>query len=388
MKRWIIFLALLAAFPPLSTDMYLPAIPNLVRLWDKPLWYINLTLIVFFVTYSFFLLVYGPLSDRWGRRLVLKAGISLYVVASFLCALAPNALTLIVLRMLQAAGAASAASLALALSKDVFGFHEREKVLAAIGVVIALAPMSAPIIGGWTMAIVSWRWIFILLAGFGIVALIGVHRMEETLHPDLRTPQLRLIADYLQLLRNRAYIALVLVVSLAIVPLFAFIAASSEIYISRLGLSEQAYGYFFGFNALALMSGSLVCTRISGKIKSQTILTLCYLGVTLGGVLLVLVPHTSPWSLALPMLAISFSAGLSRPPSNNLVLKQVQQGAGAASSLLMFTLMTAGAIAMGVISLGWEDKITALGIMGSVCGLLGSILWWGLKRKLYIQTAT
>jgi DHA1 family bicyclomycin/chloramphenicol resistance-like MFS transporter len=381
MKRWIFFLALLAAFPPLSTDMYLPSIPTLARTWNEPLWVVNLTLVVFFVTYSFFLLVYGPLSDRFGRRTVLKAGLLMYIIASLFCAAAPNAPSLIAFRMFQAAGAASAASLVLAISKDVFAFHEREKILAYLGVVIALAPMLAPVIGGWTLAFFSWRVIFLILAGVGIVALRGVHRMEETLKPSLRTSKISVVDNYFPLLGNPSYIALVLVVALAIVPLFAFIAASSDIYISRFGLSEQVYGYFFGFNALALMAGSLVCTRLSGRVSSAKILTLCYLGVTVGGTLLLLVDQDGPWKLALPMLFISFSAGLSRPPSNNLVLSQVHHGAGAAASFLMFTIMTGGALAMWFISLGWEDKITVLGVMGLVSGSLGCILWLILQWK-------
>jgi DHA1 family bicyclomycin/chloramphenicol resistance-like MFS transporter len=384
MKRWIFFLALLAAFPPLSTDMYLPSIPTLARVWNEPLWVINLTLVVFFVTYSFFLLVYGPLSDRFGRRTVLKAGLLVYIGASLFCAAAPNAPSLIVFRMFQAAGAASAASLVLAISKDVFAFHEREKILAYLGVVIALAPMLAPVIGGWTLAFFSWRVIFLILAGVGIVAIRGVHRMEETLKPSLRSSKVSVVDNYLPLLRNPTYMALVLVVALAIVPLFAFIAASSDIYISRFGLSEQVYGYFFGFNALALMAGSLLCTRLSGRVSSARILSLCYLGVTVGGVLLLLVDQNGPWKLALPMLCISFSAGLSRPPSNNLVLSQVHHGAGAAASFLMFTIMTGGALAMWFISLGWENKITVLGIMGLVCGVLGGVLWLALQRRQMI----
>ncbi|WP_027370435.1 multidrug effflux MFS transporter [Desulfovermiculus halophilus] len=384
MKRWIFFLALLAAFPPLSTDMYLPSIPTLARIWNEPLWVINLTLVVFFITYSFFLLVYGPLSDRLGRRNVLKIGLSVYIAASLLCAASPNAPALIIFRMFQAVGAASAASLVLAISKDVFAFQDREKILAYLGVVIALAPMLAPVIGGWTLAFFSWRCIFCILAGFGMVAVWGVHRMEETLKPSLRTTKVSVVDNYLPLLRNGTYMALVLVVALAIVPLFAFIAASSDIYISRFGVSEQVYGYFFGFNALALMAGSLLCTRLSGRVSSARILSLCYIGVTVGGALLLLVDQNGPWKLALPMLCISFSAGLSRPPSNNLVLSQVHHGAGAAASFLMFTIMTGGALAMWFISLGWEDKITVLGIMGLVCGGLGSVLWLALQRRQMI----
>src|SRR6056297_1851689 len=163
MKKWIGLLALLAAFPALSTDMYLPAIPSLARKWQQPLWVINLTLVCFFIAYSFFLLVYGPVADRFGRRPLLKTGISIYIVASILCALAPNAASLIAFRILQAAGGACASSLALAICSDVFETRTRQRVLAYIGVVTAISPMLAPIFGGWLLAFLSWRWVFITL---------------------------------------------------------------------------------------------------------------------------------------------------------------------------------------------------------------------------------
>ncbi len=381
MKKWIALLALLAAFPPLSTDMYLPAIPTMARAWGDPFWFVNLTLVLFFVVYSFFLLIYGPISDRYGRRRILKVGLAVYILSSLLCAAAPNTLSLILLRMFQAAGAASAEALALAISKDLFAFRERESVLAYIGVVIALAPMLGPVIGGWTVSLISWRWIFVLLGLIGTVSFCGVHWMPETLRPSLRRENISLAADYIRLLGNRSFVALVLVVSLAVVPLFAFIAASSDIYISRLGLSERVYAYFFGLNAFALMAGSFVCTRISGKVDFRSILTICYVGVSAGGTLLLCISPTSPWDLTLPMLLMCFSAGLSRPPSNNLVLEHTQEGAGTASSLLIFTLMTVGAAGMFFISLDWRDKILVLGVMGTVCGMLGCLLWLILQWK-------
>jgi len=384
-KKWIGILALLAAFPPLSTDMYLPAIPSLAHQWRQPLWVINLTLVCFFMTYSFFMLLYGPVSDRFGRRPLLKTGISIYILASLMCALAPNAAALIMFRIIQAAGGACASSLALAISRDVFEVREREKVLAYIGVIVALCPMLSPVIGGWLLVFFSWRWIFVLLAVLGVIAFLGVYRMPETLLPVDRTTQVGLFVNYFRLIHNPSYLGLVFLVSFSAVPLFAFIGASSDIYITRFGQSAQVYGYFFGFNAMALMAGALACVRLSRLVSTRSILTAGFAGIAIGGAWLLLNARQSPWDLALPMFLISFSTGMSRPPSNNLVLQQVKQGAGAASSLLMFFIMTSGASAMWLISLDWPDKMRILGLMALVGGGVASACWLVMKKTARSQ---
>ena len=255
-NRPFLLLALLAAFPPLSTDMYLPAIPLLQKSWHQPLVMINLTLVGFFVSYCFFLLIYGPISDRFGRRKPLLAGIGIFIIASLLCAVSGNVISLIVLRILQAAGAAAASALALAISKDVYNGFERERILAYIGVIMALAPMLAPVIGGWAMTWFSWRWIFVIQAAIGMIAWVGVFRMPETLKSFSAAGALQTAGIYLQLLRNRHYVGYALMMSLVVLPHFAFLAGSADIYITRLGLSEQVFGYFFVLNAAAIMAGS------------------------------------------------------------------------------------------------------------------------------------
>ncbi|MFZ7112786.1 MAG: multidrug effflux MFS transporter [Desulfatiglandales bacterium] len=384
-KKWVLLLSLLTAFPPMSTDMYLPAIPSLVQKWQQPLSIINLTLVCFFLTYSGFLLIYGPLSDRFGRRRPLMVGIAVYVLSSLLCALSTNAGSLIAFRMLQGAGSASASALSMAVCKDVFDDRQREKVLAYIAVIMSLAPMLAPVIGGWILTVLSWQWIFIMLGIMGTIALFGVYLMPETLQALEKPIPLRPLSNYVRLLHNRRYIGLTLVMSLSFIPLFAFIASSSDIYITGFGLSERHFGYFFGFNALALMAGSFACVRLTRLVSSHSIITAGFAGVLVGGLWLLLSGRQGPWDLALPMFVISFSSGMSRPPSNNLVLQQVDRDAGTASSLLIFTTMMSGAAAMWFISLNWHEKIHVLGAMGVASGALVLSLWLLMRRFLLVR---
>jgi len=375
-------LALLTAFPPLATDMYLPAIPLLVSRWAQPLSVVNLALVGFFISYCLFLLVYGPLSDRFGRRPPLLWGIALFAAASLGCALCDSVAILIVCRVFQAAGAASGSALGLAITKDVFEGRRRENMLAYISVMMALAPMLAPVIGGWIVTWFSWRWIFVAQASIALVALAGVWLMPETLPAASAVNARSSAAVYLELCANRRYLGLTLLFSLVVLPHFAFIAGSADIYITGFGLSEQTFGYFFALNAAAIMSGSFTCARLPRRKGSGPILTAGFSGMLIGGMLMLSGWFAGPWSLALPMALVSFSLGLSRPPGNSLILEQVDRHAGAASSLLMFIFFTLGAGSMWLISQPWADKIRIIGILAAGSGGLILACWLLLSGSL------
>lgn len=381
LKGTLPLLALLTAFPAMSTDMILPAVPSLAEMWNQPLSVINLILVCFFVTYGFSLLFYGPISDRFGRRRPLLAGLSVYIAASMLCAFATNAPMLIGFRILQAAGAAASSSISMAMTKDIFSGHERERILAYTAVIMALAPMIAPVLGGWVFTNFSWQWIFLIQAVMGVIGIIGVLRFPETLSRVSDLPLSRMMHSYGRLLFNPSYIAMVLVMSASLFPLYSFIAGSSAIYVNEFGLSEQKYSYFFAFNALALMVGSFSCLRLTRNISSGSLMTIGFAGVFLGGVFILLTGQHGPWSFALPMFLITFSLGLSRPPSNNLVLEQVDRDAGSASSLLIFCYFTLGAVGMWFISLDWADKIPVLGTIALSCGAMVLAAWFILQKK-------
>ena len=355
-------LALLAAFPPLSTDMYLPAIPHLGKIWSVDLKTVNLTLICFFLSYSPALLMYGPLSDRFGRKIPLLAGLALFISGSLLCATAGSVQALISARVLQGIGAAGPSALGLSITKDHYTGPERHKILALIGIIVALAPMIGPTLGAWAMLFGNWHLIFVLQAAIASICFFGVLRIPETNTNRRLIPLTRMAGPYISLFKNRKFMLLTLIFSISMCSFFAFIAASSEIYIMGFTVSEQAFGLYFAINALSLMAGSFLCMKLVMKLADRLLLGLGFGGMVLGGLLLMGMPHSQVWFFTLPMCCISFGFGLTRPLCVNMVLETVNQDIGSASSLMMFTNFIFGALAMGLISLCGEWKIMMIGL--------------------------
>ncbi len=376
-----LLLTLLTAFPALSTDMYLPALPHLQEAWGISLIQANASLAAFFACFSFFLLVHGPLSDRIGRRPVLICGVSLYIVGSLLCAASGSIGWLVGARLVQATGAAAASSLAMALAKDLYQGVKRQKVLAYMGVLIPLCPMVAPMLGGWMMAFASWRWIFICQGVAALAALYGSVRLKEP-SAERTSGGVRAVAGrYLVVARNRRFLTYVFAFSFMGIGFFAFIAGSPDIYIRGFGVSEQSYGLYFGLNALGMMAGSLFCSRLCVGYSPAGILRVSLLGLAVSGAVMFLAASPVPLSFTLPMLASTFFLGMSRPVSTHLVLEQVETDVGAASSVLTFSLYMSGALAMAFISLDWASKPLVIACMAVLGGLVPLILMLLLGRR-------
>jgi len=372
MNNFILIL-LLAAFPALSTDMYLPAIPLLCELWDIPLTQANLSLAVFFISFSAFLLLHGPLADRYGRRPVLLAGVGIYIAASVLCAGSTSITMLVLARVLQALGASAASAMCLALAKDLYQGERRKKVLAYIGVLIPLCPMIAPSIGALLLTHLSWRGIFLFQALLALPALYGSFRLQEPSRPQGGGGLGQALQRYANLARNKAYMAYAVAFSLAGFAFFAFIGGSSDIYIREYGISEQGFSMFFALNALGMMTGALACSRLCVGIESRKILYLSLFGMLAGGLLLLALGAKSPLAFALPMFVYSLFLGMSRPISNHVILEQVNKDTGTAASLLTFFIFLCGGLAMEAISFDWPSKPLTIGVMavaGSVIPLL------------------
>lgn len=385
MKRKIALLALLAAFPPLSTDMYLAAMPIIAESWQQTFAAVNLTLVGFFATYCAFLLIYGPLSDRYGRRPPLLIGLALYLVSCLACTAAGNIHHLIAARILQGAGAASASAIAFAICKDLFEGSQRQRIFLQLGVIVAAAPMIAPIIGGWIIESFSWRWIFMLQAFMGSVAFAGVLVMEEPFK-ELNSDKLtKVFNSYLRLFSNKPFLLLTITFASTGIPFFAYIARSSDIFINGLGYSEREYGYFFGVNASAFMIAPLVFSRAARRFTLRTLLPVSYCGIALSSAFMLLSQIPQPFRFAVPMWFLTFFFSFGRPPGNNLILEQVQQDVGAASSLMVFVFFMTGAVSMWFISLDWQDTVRLTGILGLAAAIATLLGWFAVNRLFTLK---
>lgn len=376
----LILLSLLAAFPPLSTDMYLPAIPTLQETWGLSFATVNLSLVLFMAVFSVCLLIHGPLSDRFGRRPVLMGGITLFIAGTMTCALSISITMLLVGRCIQAAGAAAAASLALALSKDLYSGTERQKILAYIGVIMAFAPMLAPTVGGLMLKFASWRWIFVVQACLALVGFYGVFRLKEPLTEFTRGGMLSMAARYVPVMKNLPFTVLATGFALMVMPHFAFIGGSTDIYINALGMSEQTFGVYFGANALGFMIGSYVCTRMVGVYKPLTMLYITLVAYFASGVLMLAMGGQTPFTVAIPMFCIALCTGFSRPISNSMILDQVEKDVGAASGILTFEIFFIAALSMQLISLEWQSKTVVLGVLALISSIIPAVSLQMVKK--------
>ena len=383
-NAYIIFImGMLTAFPSISIDTYLPAIPMLQNRWNESMSSVNRTLSYFFISYCISLLVYGPLSDQFGRKKPLLTGIYIYIAASLMCAVSKNIQMLIIFRVLQAAGAAAAFGLSIAMCKDMFEGSERAKVLALVNVVMCLSPIISPFIGSFIILTGSWRYIFILQAVTGAAVCAGVFAVPETLKKEDMQKASETFTAYAALVKNRRFTFLTLLFTVIVIPHFAFIGASSNIYIKSYGLSEQIFSIFFAVNGIAIMAGSYVCSRISHRTGSRKIITAALPMLAAGGAAIFF--HIIPGAagFALLMAVCSFSYGLSRPAAINIILEQVKSSAGAASSMILFVYFLAASFTMRFISFEWDDRTSVIGITAVAAGGAVFIIWAaGLRKKL------
>ena len=384
-KGLIALIAFLSGLIPLSTDLYLPALPGMVDYFDTPIKLINLTLIMFFFFFAVGTLFWGPLSDKYGRKSILQIGLAIYVITSVMCAYSNDIFQLIAFRTLQAIGAGATIAVAMAMVKDVYSGRKRESVLAIVQSMMVIAPVIAPVLGAVLLKFTSWRGLFWALSGVGFLALASSIVLEETLRMRYNRTILHTIGRLGVVLKNPGFTSLLMIFSLVGLPMMAFIASSSYIYIVGFGLSEQVYSYFFALNALCSMSGPLLYLQLSKRFKRRSIIIACFTMITISGCLLFSLGNINPWLFALALIPATMSMSTLRPPSANLLLEQQQEDTGSASSLISFFTILIGSLGMLLISFEWGNVILALGMMHLITGVLCGILWLMFSGKPFVR---
>lgn len=389
----VILLGCIIALGPLSTDMYLPSLPALMEIFAADAAAVQFTLSAFMVGFALTQLIYGPLSDRLGRKPVLLSGVAIYTLASLVCLLAPNIETLIAARFVQALGACSGVVLGRAIVRDL---HERERaaqVMAMIAVVMAITPTLAPIAGGYLHHYFGWQANFIVMACFGVALwlLVALFLAESNTRRDPNaTRPCPMLRNFASLLRNPAYCGYATCVAAGYGGLFSFISGSSFVLIDVYGLSETAYGYCFGSIALTYGCGAMIASRSAVRLGLLRLLGLGSVFCLLGGLgMAVLVLSTTALTdgasghflfVLGPMLIYMVGFAMIMPLAQAGALQPFPHMAGSAAALMGFIQMSAAALIGSAVGHALDGTARPLALAVAFCALLGLAGYLAVRR--------
>jgi DHA1 family bicyclomycin/chloramphenicol resistance-like MFS transporter len=345
----VILLGALTGFGPISIDMYLPALPAIARSLHGTAQGAQLTVSAFFIGVSLGQLFYGPLSDRQGRRWPLLVGVLIYFGATLGCMLATSMAMLISLRILQALGACAGMVVARAVVRDRFAHDEVIHIFSLLMLVMGLGPILAPLIGGWILLIVDWRWIFGVQAAFSLIMAAAVFfALPESLssegrrHARAEHP----FTSYGALLVHPKLVGYLLTGAFSGAALFTYVSSSPDVIIGHFHISPQLFGWVFGVNAIGLVGATQINARLARRYPSDVILGRANLVVFAVSVVLLIDAMTGFGGflgVVIPLFGIMTGMGFNQGNAAAGALNVDPRRAGATSALLGASSFAAGA---------------------------------------------
>jgi DHA1 family bicyclomycin/chloramphenicol resistance-like MFS transporter len=385
-------LALITALGPVSTDMYLPSLPDIGRLLSASAAQVQLTLSAYLAGFAIGQIGYGPLSDHYGRKPILLIALALFCAGNVACALAPRIEVLIAARALQAMGGSGAIVVARAIVRDLYAGPRAGRELSLMGSIMALAPIVAPLIGGVLQTAFGWRANFIVALLIGLVPLAVVWRaLPETLRQRAPEPiSLRgILKVYGGLLRSRAFLAHLAILATSFAGLFAWISGSAFVLQDLYDLSAFGYSVAFAICSLGYLLGTFMATQLVGRIGLGPTLGIGSGALAAGGLAMcaaLALGSTSIVAIVLPTTLYLFGLGLAMPQAMAGALTPFPDRAGAASSLLGFVQQSSAALLGAMVGhmLGTSAWPIAgpLAIMGT-----SALIVWAVSRDVRAREA-
>ena len=378
-------LAALTAVGPLSTDMYLPSLPDIARDLGASTPLVQFTLSAYLIGFACGQIVYGPISDRHGRKPVLLAAVALFTFGTLVCMVSTSIEMLIVARTLQALGGSGAVVVTRAIVRDLYSGARAGRELSLIGSVMALAPVVAPIGGGVLQTAFGWRSIFIVLAVAGAAAFVVVWRsLPETLAKRAAeaASASSMVRSYRIVAGNRVYLAYLGLGSLSYAGLFAWISGASFVLQNLYGLTPFVFGCVFAVGSLGYLAGTTIAARLVSRFGLGGMSGIGAAALALGGLLACLsiaLGLTSSLSLVLPVAVFLAGLGMVLPQSIAGAITPFPERAGAASSLFGFVQQTAAAVCGALVA--WLLGRNAWPMVGAMA-LMGcaTLLLWFVSR--------
>lgn len=379
----IALIAVMNMVVPLSLDMYLPAVPQMTQVFNTSESVVNITLVGFFFFMAVGILLFGPLSDKYGRKPMLMAGTCIYMIFSGACALAPSVGFLIGSRIIQALGAGCMVAVSTALIKDCFERQTRDVVLAVVQAMAVIAPMVAPVAGAWIVTLSGWRATFWLLAIIALLCLVAVASLQETLPSEERESisVLKSLGGLIKVGKNPGFSLFLLSVGVLSAPYMAYISVCSYIYIDFFALSETTYSYYFAINSAASILGPLLYLKVTKRIGGISFMNAAVIISIVCGFMLVFFGSVAPIIFLLCFIPFTVMESAVRPFSTAILLNQQERDTGSASALINFTHTALGSFGMLLGAAGWSSFILGLGIILAGGAVLALLAWLILLKS-------
>ena len=376
----ILILGSLATVSPFSIDMYLPGFPRIAKDLGTAIDQVQLSLTSYLIGICIGQVLYGPLLDRFGRKKPLYAGLVLYVLASFGCALTSSVDALIVMRFFQAMGGCVGLVASQALVSDLFPSEKRAEVFSLITLVIAVSPMIAPTVGGYVTASIAWQWIFIILAGIVSLIIAAIYFFLPTGREADTSVSLRpkaVMNGFATVIRQPQFLIYTLAGGLATAAPFAYIAGSSDVFMNIYKVTEQQYGWIFAFLAVAMIGSTQLNHILLKKFKSEQIIKVTLFYQSIVGILLIAGVYNNwfgLYSLIGMMFIFLTGQGLTGPNGSALSLAPFRKHTGSASALMGSWRMGAGAIISAIVSILHNNTALPMVGMMAACSLGGLVI--------------
>lgn len=373
--RMVLILGALSAFGPLAIDFYLPAFPAMAQAFATDEKHVQATLAAYFLGLSIGQLAYGPVADRFGRRKPLMFGVTLFTLASLACAYAPDLDTLVLARFVQALGGCAGMVLSRAIVSDKCDPVASAKVFSQLMLVMGLAPILAPMLGGVLVNVAGWQSIFLALSLFSAGCLLAVSLgLPESLPEHIpRQPLSGAMRQYLRLFADRVFVGHALTGGIAIAGMFAYIAGSLFVFIKLYGVPAEHYGWLFGTNAAGFILVAQVNARLLAKRGPAFLLARAVWLYLAAGLVLLAVAAMRPtqlWPLLVPLFVCISSLGCIIPNASACAMSGQGARAGSASALMGCLQFSVAAGAAALVGLLHDGSAVPMALVISLCGAL------------------